>query len=76
MNLKTEKILLEKLQVSKNLDSKVDELGEDFLIIQDELEDIKSSIKAIMRIQKTIGRSGSQGEILTLGKEGEQTIDE
>ena len=39
--------------------------------IRDELEDIKSYIKAIMRIQKTIGRSGSQGEILTLGKEGE-----
>ena len=72
MNLKTEKILLEKLQVSKNLDSKVDELGEAILMkIRDELEDIKSSIKAIMRIQKTIGRSGSQGEILTLGKEGE-----
>ena len=72
MNLKTEKILLEKLQVSKNLDSKVDELGEAILMtIREELEDIKSSIKAIMRIQKTIGRSGSQGEILTLGKEGE-----
>ena len=72
MNLKTEKILLEKLQVSKNLDSKVDELGEAILMtIRDELEDIKSSIKAIMRIQKTIGRSGSRGEILTLGKEGE-----
>ena len=46
------------------------------MTIRDELENIKSSIKGIMEIQKTIGRLGSQGEILTLGKEGEQTKDE
>lgn len=46
--------------MSKNLDSKVDELGEAVVMtIRDELENIKSSIKGIMEIQKTIGRLGS-----------------